>query len=115
MNFGIPFIVISFSTWFQHVVKKYHLDDTFQKEMILVSQEIKCDKPSQEVYEALCKSVHSAVGNHIQKNQILFIDDKKENVEAAKRFGLYGITFDRLRQPASELIQELKVYGVEIE
>jgi len=100
------------NSWFLHVVAKFEMEKIFQRELILVSQGIQCDKPSKQVYEALLHAVHKTVGQHIRKDEILFIDDKKKNVEAAIAFGLHGITFDRLKQPASLLLEHLKEFGV---
>ena len=49
------------------------------------SNSIKMSKPNPEIYDYVCKQIPS--------NEILFIDDKQENLDAAKLFGMDTILF----------------------
>lgn len=54
---------------------------------VLISCEIGVEKPAQEAYEILLKELA------IDAEACIFIDDKIENVEAAKKLGIQGIHF----------------------
>ncbi|MCB1080218.1 MAG: HAD family phosphatase [Chlamydiia bacterium] len=63
----------------------------------LLSFEIGVQKPSQEAYQILLSILQ------LPGEEVLFIDDKRENVEAAKSVGIDGILFDSFEQLLSEL------------
>lgn len=65
----------------------------------LLSYEIGIEKPNLKAYEILigCFSCHP--------KEIVFIDDKEENVKGAKRAGLDAIHFQSAKQLRSELIK----------
>lgn len=53
----------------------------------IISSEEHVVKPSQEIYERLCTRFG------IKPEECVFADDKPENVEAARRFGMHAICF----------------------
>jgi len=108
-------IVTNHTTWwFDYIIKKWNLLSVLKRDMILVSQEINCYKPMPEIYQCLYDRILANVGKDVQKNEVVFVDDKEENVKAAIHFGFAGITFNRHKQPASLLRQQLKQIGVDI-
>lgn len=56
-----------------------------------MSYEIGCSKPDLEIYEHVIEHLP------FSKNELLFIDDKKSNVESAKMCGIDSIHFTSLR------------------
>jgi 2-haloacid dehalogenase len=54
---------------------------------IIVSGEVKAIKPEPRIYEILIDR------HRIDPHRAVFIDDIPENVDAARRFGIYGIQF----------------------
>lgn len=54
-------------------------------------------KPQPEIYELLLKRYH------LNPDECVFIDDLKENIEAAKKQGMYGIIFQSYEQMIEDL------------
>lgn len=63
----------------------------------LLSCEIGLEKPHPEAYSALLEAIQLA------PDEIVFIDDKTENVEAAKKMGIDAIVFESPAQIRKEL------------
>ncbi len=59
-------------------------------------------KPDDEIYELL---IHRY---HLNPEECVFLDDKPENIEAAKRNGIYGIVF----QGKADAVAKLEKMGV---
>lgn len=69
--------------WGRHFVKKYDLDRIFDE--IILSGEVKATKPSKKIYEIATNRC----------GKFCFIDDRLENLKAAKRFGIKTIFMER--------------------
>ena len=65
----------------------------------LISSEIDVRKPDLKAYELLLLKLNLPAG------EVIFIDDRAENIEAAKKLGLDGILFKSHQQLEKELIQ----------
>jgi HAD superfamily hydrolase (TIGR01509 family) len=65
----------------------------------LLSSEIGWEKPDPKAYETLLKAMN------IPAKDIVFIDDKLENVESAKKLGIDAIVFESAQQIRSALIE----------
>lgn len=65
----------------------------------LLSCEIGLDKPDPMIYELLIKTIE------LNPQDIVFIDDKLENTEAAKEMGIDAILFESLPQLKAELLK----------
>lgn len=68
-------------------------------EPCLLSCEIGVEKPDLKAYELLIKTVN------LPASEIVFIDDKKENVEAAKKMGIDALQFESTEQVRQELLK----------
>lgn len=77
------------------IVKKNGYYDWFDQ--VFLSYAIGLEKPNPEVYDFLLKALQ------LQPEEILFIDDKKENVQAAIDVGIDSILFSSLNQLREEL------------
>lgn len=110
---GIEDIVISLSKNYQlailsntnpvhyeHISEKYPIIGLF--EFILLSYEMRAVKPSIEAYEKLILATSKSPSEH------LFIDDRIENISAAKEIGMDGIHY----QSVENLKRELKERGI---
>ena len=73
-------------------------------EDIIVSGEVGMAKPDPEIFELLLTR------HNLEPVQTVFIDDKAENVNAAKSLGIHGIVFT----DANTLRTELKSLGVQL-
>lgn len=56
----------------------------------LFSYEVGVKKPDRKIYDAFLKKFK------INPKEAIFVDNKKKNIEAAKKFGLRGVLFDKL-------------------
>jgi len=71
---------------------------------ILLSYEIGARKPHRKAYDILLRRLNAS------PQQVIFIDNKRSNVEAAKSMGMDAINF----VDANQLIQELRKRGIEV-
>lgn len=62
---------------------------------------IRACKPEKEIYEAFFRE------NHVNPAECLFLDDKPENIEAAKKWGMKGIIFKKNLEEVLEMIKKL--------
>ncbi len=76
---------------------------------------MKCKKPSQSIYEVLLQHIHQHLSPSVRPSQVIFIDDKDENIEAARKFGLQGFVWNRDINTVEELLQGLSTYGVDLQ
>ncbi len=67
----------------------------------VISSEEHLVKPSREIYERICTKYG------LKAEECVFADDKIENIEAARRFGMHGIWFKDAVQYETELRQIL--------
>jgi 2-haloacid dehalogenase len=65
--------------------QRFHFLRLFQG--IIVSGEVKAIKPDPRIYEILIDR------HRLDPHRAVFIDDVPENVDAARRFGIYGVQF----------------------
>ena len=69
---------------------------------------IKCRKPSAAAYRRLIEATGC------EPREILFIDDKSENIEAANHYGIKGIVFNGQKESQRDLIGHLARFGIVI-
>lgn len=63
----------------------------------VISYEVKIVKPEPGIYEALLEKYH------LKAEESVFLDDKPENVDAARAFGIHGIIVEHQEQAKIEL------------
>lgn len=90
-------LLTNFSDSFEEFNKKWHLEDIFKKENMFISYRIKIAKPQKEIYEYVLNQLKR------KPEETVFIDDKEENVNAAKALGMNGIVFKNLEQLKTKL------------
>ncbi|CUI17367.1 putative hydrolase [Candidatus Protochlamydia naegleriophila] len=71
---------------------------------VLLSYEIGADKPGVKAYEILLERLKMAPGT------LLFVDNKADNVAAAKMMGIDGVVFENAKQ----LVEELQKRGIHL-
>ena len=76
------------------------------KENRFLSIFTKCRKPAAKAYESFIKGTGS------EHREVLFIDDKKTNIEAAYDMGMEGIVFNGQEEPVNVLIRNLEKFGI---
>lgn len=85
----------------ERIDKQVHLN---MFDYIWLSFELECRKPDAIIYEKVEKDIE------YDKSNILFIDDKKENIEAASECGwntclAYGYELDKIKKGVEEFLQ----------
>lgn len=92
--------IILFSNFYapilRKILNKYKATDLFDE--IIISSEHRIKKPSREFFELLVQK------SKAMKEEILFIDDTRQHVEAANNFGVKAILY---KNP-EDLINELR-------
>ncbi len=81
---------------------KYHFYKNF--DLLLSSHIIKMQKPQKNIFRLLIQQTH------VGPQDILFIDDTKENVDSAKALGIRSLLFKSIMQ----LKKDLKVLGITV-
>lgn len=64
-----------------------------------------------DIYAVAYQRIHE-LDTSIQRNEVVFIDDKEDNIVAARTFGFQGIVYNAKYQPASVLAAALVAHGV---
>lgn len=83
------YILSNFSEWgFKFIRNKYDFFD--YTDGMVISYEVKMIKPEPEIYETILKKYG------LVPEETVFIDDMKENINAAKEFGIKTILFTSL-------------------
>ncbi|KAL6044709.1 hypothetical protein QOT17_023185 [Balamuthia mandrillaris] len=101
------------TAWFEVFVQKFNFEAVFPRELMVVSQDVECAKPEQRIYEILLERLAKLDGE-LTPSQVVFIDDKGENCEAAKGCGLKAINFNAEQEPATNLLNALSKLGVSL-
>ena len=79
----------------QVITTKWHFEDVF--DIMIISAEVKMVKPDPRIF-------HLAVERlGVQTSEAVFIDDVKENIEAARKEGLLAIHYQNTQQTLDEL------------
>lgn len=63
----------------------------------VVSGFVRMIKPDADIYECLMQKYH------LNANECVFLDDREENIEGAKRVGMHGIVFKSYEQAKADL------------
>lgn len=98
--------VFLFSNFISELIRKlldnHNITDYFDE--IIISSEYKMKKPDPKFFELLLRTTG------VKKNEILFVDDRKDNIEAAREFGIKAINF----VDAKKLVKDLRENGIHI-
>jgi epoxide hydrolase-like predicted phosphatase len=98
---GLPVALLSnIDERLSHLLRGFGFYDPFSP--CLLSCEIGVEKPDPRIYEVLIGKMGVPPG------EIVFVDDKLENIESARKLGIDGIHFTSQEQ----LVNELKARGV---
>ncbi|MCR5273447.1 MAG: HAD family phosphatase [Lachnospiraceae bacterium] len=98
------YILSNYSEWAYDQTRDYALSFLPLVDGALFSYAVKLIKPDDKIYEELLKMFS------INSGESIFLDDRIDNVEAAKRNGINSFVFTGLNQA----LEELANYGVEI-
>ena len=87
------------SNFSDNMLRQVRKDMTFLEYMdgIVFSCEVKEVKPKAEIYRLLLDTYG------IRPSQAVFLDDRRENIQAAEKLGIHGICFKNFKQAVKEL------------
>lgn len=99
--------IVIFSNYISEQLRKllvhYKIDDLFDE--VIISSEHGIKKPDSKFFEILVKKTK------VNKNEIIFTDDKPENIEAANAFGIKSFVFTN----TENLIKDLQKEDIHLE
>lgn len=72
-------------------------------DVVILSFQLGIRKPDEKIYQVAIEKLGVA------SNEVVFVDDSEENIEAAKKFGMVGLLFET----ESQLEEDLKKVGVQ--
>lgn len=82
-------------TYFNLVMKRCELTKYFDK--IVVSSEVEAVKPEPRIFEIMAKKLNAGM------NEVVFIDDRTENVKAARQLGMVSFLYKGVKNIEIEL------------
>jgi HAD superfamily hydrolase (TIGR01509 family) len=82
-----------------YFLRQWGLVDEFDP--VFFSSDLGMEKPNRDIYEHVLKVLN------VQPEEVVFIDDKLENVEGARRLGIRAFQFDIEKDNVKELISTL--------
>jgi HAD superfamily hydrolase (TIGR01509 family) len=86
----------------RRLINLHKLDDLFDE--VIISSDHGMKKPDHKFFEVLVKIAG------VDKNEIIFTDDKKENVESSNKFGIKAFLFTDTKN----FVTDLKKSGIKI-
>ena len=98
---GYHLFVLSNYAEFTYEETKHKMDFLQYMDGVVFSYECKMIKPEQGIYRHLIEKYH------LDPSESVFLDDRKENVDAAKKAGMSGIVFKTFDQASTELEEML--------
>jgi epoxide hydrolase-like predicted phosphatase len=90
-------MLTNFGDAFDEVNETWSPEEIFEKEKIFISSDVGLLKPDPEFY------IHALDRLSRKPAEVVFIDDRRENVEAAKKMGINGILFKNREQLEKDL------------
>mmetsp|Transcript_154053 Transcript_154053/g.295481 ORF Transcript_154053/g.295481 Transcript_154053/m.295481 type:complete len:232 (+) Transcript_154053:44-739(+) len=103
------------TSWFARWFERFGLSELFSDpKMVIVSADVRASKPGTDIYRQLLAN------SGLQAEACVFVDDKKENVEAAEKLGFRGVHFRHIGkdgspcESAEALAKKLREQGVPV-
>jgi epoxide hydrolase-like predicted phosphatase len=90
------------NSWLDEINKRHNFYQYF--DVVVNSFDVKITKPSEKIYKIVLKRLG------VKPEEAVFVDDKKENVDAARRVGMKAIHYKNPKR----LIEEFKNFGVDV-
>lgn len=96
------FILTNFGDVFWNRYPEWKLDRIFKRQNVFVSSDIGLAKPDPRVYEYVLNKIQCTAEN------VIFIDDNKDNIAAAQAVGIQTILFSTFEDLKNKLLQTLE-------
>lgn len=89
--------------WFDFIFENFEFSKFVSPLLVIVSQKVNVDKPNKGIMMKLEEAILKSYPDFQRKN-LIFIDDKKVNVDSAIDFGFNSFVFNSKKQSANELL-----------
>eukprot|EP01124_Arcella_intermedia_P019377 TRINITY_DN26691_c0_g1_i1.p1 TRINITY_DN26691_c0_g1~~TRINITY_DN26691_c0_g1_i1.p1 ORF type:complete len:214 (+),score=42.56 TRINITY_DN26691_c0_g1_i1:49-690(+) len=111
---GVPMGVVSnhLTVWAEKFLGQLE-PGLFHPDLVIISQTVQCYKPQKIIFELFFERVQK-VHPHIQKHNILYIDDKSENVNAAKEVGFLSFLWNAEKESVDLLKLRLQSFNFDV-
>ena len=96
------YILSNYGDWTYRRTKDNALDFLPLTDGAIFSYTVKQIKPDLEIYETLLNQYR------LKPDECVFIDDRMENIEGAKKAGIHGVCFETIGQ----VKEDLKKYNI---
>ena len=98
--------------WFVHCEQGAGLSTLVSHpSLLIVSQEVGVGKPDRAIYERFSAALE-ALHPGVRPEQLLFVDDKQKNVDAATKLGWKGLCFDSRKAASGDFARALAACGL---
>merc|ERR1712032_128643 len=100
--------------WFNECADSIGLASLMPPELVLVSSEVGCSKPGAQIFKIFLErlsSLHPGLG----VGDCVFVDDKVDNVDAAKALGFKGVVHDARKAAPGDLERALLASGLPLD
>lgn len=72
-------------------IRGHGLEEKFQR--VVNSADLGHRKPEPQAFEAAHRTIEEHLGRGVDHGKVVFVDDRMDNIEAARKFGWEGIHF----------------------
>ena len=98
--------------WFEHCAEGARLRSLVSDpSLLIVSQAVGVGKPDPRIYDLFFSALRCLHGE-ANPSQLVFVDDKQKNVDAAMALGWRGLCYDARRAAPGDLARELAALGL---
>jgi HAD superfamily hydrolase (TIGR01509 family) len=94
------------SFWFDYIAERYNFYDYFERPLVLESSRIATAKPEPSSYLYTYDNLKK-YHDDVTPSQVVFIDDKKANTDAAEVFGFRAIQWNGNKESIDVLEEKL--------
>mmetsp|Transcript_20320 Transcript_20320/g.77813 ORF Transcript_20320/g.77813 Transcript_20320/m.77813 type:complete len:239 (-) Transcript_20320:67-783(-) len=99
--------------WFASYVEKGNVSSVVEPALMCVSQTLGVAKPDKGIFEKAMEKI-CTFRPGTEANEVVFVDDKLENVRAAQEFGWHAVQFNRDSETADHLANRLAPFGLTV-
>lgn len=96
------FMLTNFGDIFWNKYPEWKLDRIFKRQNVFVSSDIGLAKPDPRIYKHVLNKIQCKAEN------VIFIDDNKDNITAAEALGIQTILFSTFEDLKNKLLQKLE-------
>jgi len=97
--------------WFDECAEAAGLPDLIPPELVIVSNEVACSKPSPGIFRVFLERL-KGLHPDLSASDCVFVDNKAENVDASVALGFIGVLHEAKSAQPGELAEKLRAVGL---